>query len=162
MIEWLAYKIFGGGKRLYLRYLQKIIRKSLSQIDDSSTFTFKCTFLHPENIVIGKNTYLNGGMFVAGDDSKIIIGDNCLISYNVHMRTSSHNHSVMDVPIREQGESQKDIVIGNNVWIGYGAQILSGVIIGDNSIVGAGAVVTRSIPENCIYGGVPAKLIRER
>jgi len=57
-------------------------------------------------------------------------------------------------------ESSKLIVIGNQVWIGSGARILKGVIIGDNAIIAAGSIVTRDIPANCMAAGIPARVVR--
>ena len=56
----------------------------------------------------------------------------------------------------------RDVEVGSNVWIGYGACILRGVAVGDNSIVGTNSVVTRDVPANAVVGGVPAKLLRMR
>ncbi len=112
-----------------------------------------------ENITIGANTYINGGMILAGNNSKIIIGDNCLISYNVHIRTSSHLYKNKNMLIKDQGNYEKNIVIGDDVWIGYGAQIMPGVSIGNGAVIGAGAVVTKDVEEYTIVGGVPAKKI---
>ena len=120
-----------------------------------------CVIVHPENISVGENSYINGGMLLASPNARISIGKNCLISYAVHIRTDMHRHEP-GVPIIEQGVTESDIVIGDNVWIGYGAQIMSGVTIGSNSIVGAGAVVTKDVPQNVIVGGVPARIIGER
>jgi acetyltransferase-like isoleucine patch superfamily enzyme len=117
--------------------------------------------MFPKNISIGDNSYINGGRIYAGRNSSIVIGKDCLISYNVHIRTSSHRHYGRD-KIRLQGNFEKSIDIGNNVWIGYGVQILPGIKIGDNSIIAAGAVVTKDVPPNSIYGGIPAILIKKR
>lgn len=116
----------------------------------------------PENVYIGDNSYINGGMIAASKDAKIIIGANCMISYQVHMRTDMHIHTSCDLPMNAQGHTHKNIIIGNDVWIGYGAQIMAGVTIGDGAIIGAGAVVTRDIEPYTIVGGVPARLIKER
>ena len=62
----------------------------------------------------------------------------------------------------DQGHIENDVIIGDNVWIGYGAQILSGVVIGSNVIVAAGAVVTKNVPNDVVVGGVPAKIISTR
>ena len=68
----------------------------------------------------------------------------------------------MDRPIRLQGIYKRDVRVGNNVWIGYGACILRGVTIGDNAIIGTSAVVTRDVPANAVVTGIPARVIRMR
>ena len=85
-----------------------------------------------------------------------------MISYAVHLRTDMHIHDSIDEPMQLQGILEKDIVIGDDVWVGYGAQILSGVIVGSHSIVAAGAVVTKEVPPYAIVGGVPARVLRYR
>jgi acetyltransferase-like isoleucine patch superfamily enzyme len=65
-------------------------------------------------------------------------------------------------PIRLQGIYKRDVRVGHNVWMGYGACVLRGVTVGDNSIVGTSAVVTTDVPENAVVGGVPARVIRMR
>ncbi len=115
-----------------------------------------------ENVVIGDNTYINGGILCAGKNSKIIIGHDCLISYNVHIRTSSHNYKNKKKLIREQGNFEKSIVIGNDVWIGYGVQILPGITIDDGAVIAAGAVVTKNVEKYTVVGGIPAKIIGKR
>ena len=74
------------------------------------------------------------------------------------------DHGVVEVerPIRVQGIYKRDVTVGNNVWIGYGACILRGVTVGDNSIIGTNAVVTKDVPPNSVVAGVPAKVIRKR
>ena len=117
---------------------------------------------HPENVFIGDGTYINGGMLVAGDHSKIVIGENCLISYNVHIRTTTHQYEKKNVLIKNQGHREADIIIGNDVWIGYGAQIMLGVTIGDGAVIGAGSIVTKNVEPYKVVAGVPAKTIKER
>lgn len=85
-----------------------------------------------------------------------------MVSYAVHLRVDMHRHENGDIPMIAQGHTHEDIVIGDNVWAGYGAQIMSGVTIGSNVIVGAGAVFTKDVPSNVIVGGVPARIIEER
>jgi acetyltransferase-like isoleucine patch superfamily enzyme len=65
-------------------------------------------------------------------------------------------------PIRLQGIYKRDVDVGHNVWIGYGACVLRGVQVGDNSVIGTSSVVTTNVPENAVVGGVPARLIRMR
>jgi len=118
--------------------------------------------LNPHNISIGDNTYVNGGYLMAGPNSKIRIGSNCLISYEVHLRSESHNYLSKHQLIRHQGNSESDIVIGDDVWIGFGAQIMMGVTVGDGAVIGAGAIVTRDVSEYRVVAGVPAREIGSR
>lgn len=114
-----------------------------------------------DNVHIGRNSYINGGHVLASPGAEIRIGNNCMVSYGVHMRTDMHKHDLTsDTPMCEQGYTEESIVIGDNVWVGYGVQILSGVTVGSNCIIAAGAVVTKDIPSGQIWGGVPAHQIR--
>ncbi len=114
------------------------------------------------NIFVGENTLINGGMIYAGKESKVVIGNNCLISYNVVIRTYSHNYIKRDELIINQGNFQKDILIGDDVWIGYGAQIFPGVRIGNGAVVAAGAIVTKNVEDYSVVAGIPAKIIKRR
>lgn len=73
-----------------------------------------------------------------------------------------HNYINKADLIREQGFTEKDITIGNDVWIGFGAQIMAGVTIGDGCVIGAGAVVTKDTEPYGVYVGVPAQLKKYR
>ena len=118
--------------------------------------------VNPERIYIGNESYINGGMIRASNNARITIGDNCMISYGVHIRTDTHVYDDPSVPMRLQGTAESDITIEDDVWIGYGAQIMAGLTVGQGSIVGAGAVVTKDVPPFTVVGGVPAKVIRSR
>lgn len=91
-------------------------------------------------IYIGKNSYVNGGEPSASPHAKIVIGNDCLISYRVHLRTDMHNYADPNMPIRLQGHTEKDIIIDNDVWIGYGVQIMAGVTIADGCVSTAATV----------------------
>jgi acetyltransferase-like isoleucine patch superfamily enzyme len=92
----------------------------------------------------------------------ISIGRECIIADRVMMIDFDHGMVEVERPIREQGIYKRDVNIGHNVWIGYGACVLRGVRIGNNSVVGTNAVVTCDVPENTIVGGIPARIIRRR
>ena len=92
----------------------------------------------------------------------ISIGRECIIADRVMMIDFDHGMVEVERPIRNQGIYKRDVNVGHNVWIGYGACILRGVKVGDNSVVGTSAVVTADVPANAVVGGVPAKLIRMR
>ena len=115
-----------------------------------------------KNIHIGEGSYINGGMLYAARDSHITIGNDCMISYDVIIRTDMHNHSDVSQLMIKQNITVKDIVIEDNVWIGHGAYIMPGVTVHRGSIVAARAVVTKDVPEFSVVAGVPAKIVRIR
>jgi acetyltransferase-like isoleucine patch superfamily enzyme len=92
----------------------------------------------------------------------VSIGRECVIADRVMMIDFDHGSVEVDRPIRLQGIYKRDVRVGNNVWIGYGACILRGVTVGDNAIVGTNAVVTKDVEANAVVGGVPAKVLRMR
>lgn len=105
-----------------------------------------------DNVGIGEYAYLGG----AGGLS---IGRDCIIGQYFSCHPENHNFNDQTKLIREQGVTRKGIVIHSNCWIGSKVTILDGVEIGANSVIAAGAVVTKSFPKNSIIGGVPAKKI---
>lgn len=117
----------------------------------------------PQNIFIDEDTMINDNTMIhASPNAKIVIGDHCMISYYVCLRTQAHNYLDTTIPMKHQGQQEKDIVIGNDVWIGYGAQIMPGIHIGDGAVIGAGAIVTKDCDAYGVYAGVPAKKIKFR
>lgn len=109
------------------------------------------------NIEIGENFYSNHNLVIL-DCAKVKFGDNVFIAPNCGFYTAEHP---LNAETRNKGsEYAKPIIIGNNVWIGGGVQILSGVTVGNNSVVAAGAVVTKNVPDNSVVAGVPAKVIK--
>jgi acetyltransferase-like isoleucine patch superfamily enzyme len=90
------------------------------------------------------------------------IGEQCVIADRAMFIDFDHGVVEVERPIRVQGIYKRDVEVGSNVWIGYGACILRGVRVGDNSIVGTNAVVTRDVPANAVVAGVPARIVRMR
>lgn len=132
---------------------EECLNETMHSYGSQGRLTADVEVRHPEHIYIGASSYVNGGMLAASEHAKILIGNNCMLSYCVHLRTDMNNYNRIDVPIEKQGNSERDIIIGDDVWIGYGAQVLSGIHIGSHAIVGAGAVVTHDIPEYAVVGG---------
>ena len=95
-------------------------------------------------------------------EGKIYIDDDVLIAQYVLITANVHNFDDPNIPIKDQPITAKTIRIKRGAWIGANAIILPGVTIGENSIVGAGAVVTKDVPPMAIVGGVPAKIIKYR
>ena len=92
----------------------------------------------------------------------VSIGRECIIADRVMMIDFDHGIDEVERPVRLQGIYKRDVRVGNNVWIGYGACILRGVTVGDNAVIGTGAVVTKDVPANAVVAGVPARVIRMR
>lgn len=108
-------------------------------------------------IRIGARTFANFGL-VALDVATITIGDDVQIGPNVQLLTPTHP---VDAPLRRaKWESARPIVVSDNVWLGGGAIVLPGVSIGENTVVGAGAVVTADLPANVVAVGNPARVRR--
>jgi len=93
---------------------------------------------------------------------RVSIGEQCIVADRVMLIDFDHNVAEVERPIRRQGIYKRDVRVGNNVWIGYGAQILRGATVGDNAIIGASAVVTKDVPANAVVAGAPARVIRMR
>jgi len=125
---------------------------------------------------VGHATKLRCHEGVISVGAKSVLGQECTVSAYRHVSIGREcvvadrvmlidfDHGVVDVeqPIRLQGIYKRDVRIGNNVWIGYGACVLRGVTVGDNAVIGTNAVVTRDVPDNAVVAGVPARVIRMR
>jgi acetyltransferase-like isoleucine patch superfamily enzyme len=173
--------------RLGWRYLWRRLLTSAGRRWRTDGFVF---FGRGLEIEIGARGRLELGRFVwLGDRTKIrchegqveigaktVIGQECTISAYQHVRIGEQcviadramfidfDHGVVEVerPIRQQGIYKRDVEVGSNVWIGYGACILRGVRVGDNAIVGTNSVVTKDVPANAVVGGIPARVLRMR
>lgn len=126
-----------------------------------------------KNVNVERLAYFGDGQGIfIGDNSGIgvnckvqppvKIGNDVMMGEDVIIITNTHKFDDCSIPMRIQGSETLPVIIEDNVWIGSRAIILPGVKIGKGSIIGAGAVVTKDIPEYSIVGGVPAKLIRSR
>lgn len=115
-----------------------------------------------ENIYLGENSHINQYCCVwASPNSRIYLGDNLLMGPGAKIFSSNHM-TRLGVPMNSQPSVEKDIRVGNDVWIGANSVVVAGVTIGEGTIVAAGSVVTKDIPAYSIVGGIPAKVIKER
>jgi acetyltransferase-like isoleucine patch superfamily enzyme len=116
---------------------------------------------HEGLVEIGPKTVLGQECTVSAY-RRVRIGAQCVIADRAMFIDFDHNVADVELPIRLQGIYARDVEVGNNVWVGYNAQILRGVRVGDNAIIGANSVVTRDIPANAVAAGAPARVIRMR
>lgn len=110
------------------------------------------------NIFIGENFFANFNLTVL-DEAEVRIGDNVFIGPNVSIYTACHPLEAAER--NKYIEWAEPVIIGDNVWIGGSATVLPGVRIGDNAVIGAGAVVTKDVPDDVVVGGNPARIIKK-
>lgn len=112
------------------------------------------------SIISISNFAFIGAYSWTGGKGNIKIGTNTMISINCVLISSNHDYQNIPVPYYSGEEIIGDITIGNNVWIGSSSVILPGVKIGDGSVIGAGSIITKDIPQDSMAFGNPAKIIK--
>lgn len=137
---------------------QHVLHKLLGAVGEGVVIRPPLYIDYGRYIRIGARSFVNYGL-VALDVAPITIGEDVRIGPNVQLLTPTHP---LEAEPRKAGwEGGKPIVIEDNVWIGGGAIILPGVTVGRNSVVGAGAVVSRDVPPNVLVAGNPGRIVRE-
>lgn len=135
-------------------------RLLLKQCGSGVFFDHRVYIKFPWLVSLGSDVSVNRGVeFYCGmlDGSRVLIGSNVRIAPNVKFHAAGHDPD--DPLLMDNGG---DIIVGDDVWIGAGALILQGVHIGRGAVIAAGSVVSRDVPEHCIAGGVPARVIRTK
>ncbi len=168
------------GKSITIRNPYKIIIGNNVIIDDNCMLDAKGIdnngIIINDDVYIGRNTILsckNGDIILnknvnIGFNCEIYslksvqVGENTLIAAYTYIIGGGHTSEKLDIPFRDQEKHALGINIGSNVWLGAKSVIMDGCDIGNNSIVGAAAVVTKSIPEYSVAAGIPAKIIKSR
>lgn len=138
---------------------RKLLSELLGRIGEGCAIypPFWCDYGY--NIELGDNVFANHGLTVL-DGAKVRIGNDVLIGPGCFIHTAGHP---VNPKLRRQWLAfNKEITIGNGVWIGAGVHILPGVTIGDNAVIGAGSIVTRDIPANCVAVGNPCRAMEPR
>lgn len=114
-----------------------------------------CTITIGERSFVGHHTHLA----CTEDESKLVIGNDCMLSSYVQVRTGD-SHSILDLEGNRINKA-KSVTIGNHCWLGEGSKVLKGVTIGEDVIVSTGSIVTKSFCNNLLLGGIPAKVLKE-
>lgn len=115
---------------------------------------------HKGRITLDDDVFIGAHCSIYGQGS-ITIGAGSLIATGTSIISSNHSYADPDRPYADQGESALGVVISPNCWIGANCTILDGVVLGNNSVVAAGAVVNRSFEGNVVLGGVPARILKK-
>ena len=116
---------------------------------------------HEGEVIVGQKSVLGQECTISAY-RHVRIGEQCVIADRAMFIDFDHGVVEVERPIRLQGIYKRDVDVGSNVWVGYGACVLRGVRVGDNSVIGTNSVLTKDIPANAVVGGVPARLLRMR
>lgn len=156
---------------IYKQYNLIIFRRRWRKINSHNKTSVKGIF-NDKLVNVGNGSYGELNVVSFNDVSKLIIGNYCSIAQNVSFIVNAEHdfNNILTYPFKvailqtknDEAISKGNIVVDDDVWIGYGATIMSGVHIGQGAVVAAGAVVTKDIPPYAIVGGVPAKVIKYR
>ena len=154
--------IINFGKDVILNNFSIDIQADQCQIDicDSVRFGGRIIMkISPSNsLVIGEGTTIGGCNFVVGEGGKVVVGKDCMFSWGIEVRNTD-SHAILD----SEGNRinfARDIDISDHVWIGAKSTILGGVVLGENSVVGIGSVVTGEHVPAVVLAGVPARVVR--
>lgn len=163
MLDLLARLISGAVNWAQRRSLARRIR-GYRGISPRATIGVGSRLVGPkDHFLIGEMSYLNLAHLSCGEHSRVIIGRSCAIGYNVSIKAITHSlHKPTNNASGPIIHVERDIVIGDDCWIGDNVYIREGVTLGNHVIVGANSVVTRSVPDNQVIAGVPARVIKER
>lgn len=135
-----------------------LLKQLLGSVGDNCWIEPPIRVAYGSHIHIGNNFYGNFNLVVV-DDATVTIGDNVMVAPNVTISTAGHP---IDPDIRITGQQfSLPVHIEDNVWLGTGVIVHPGVVIGRNSVIGSGSVVTKSIPPNVVAAGVPCRVLRE-
>jgi len=163
-----CFKVFVAVlKNTWLNVSKKVLWRSRNTNNDS----YAVSQFNHKLVKVGAYTYGDIRALTLDDHSRLKIGSFCSIAPQVIFIVSAGHdmHRVSTYPFKAkvidgslEGIAKGDIIIGDDVWIGYGATILSGVRIGQGAVIAAGAVVDKDVPPYAVFGGVPAKVIKYR
>jgi len=172
-VRFVYKEVIGGGNIMIVGKHSLLNRVALKiggcnneiVIGDGCRFGHGCRILLLGNnmkLHIGDNSSFSHDdeLLVQEDGVKIKIGDDCMFSHHINVRTSDA-HPIYDIQTGERSNKAKDVIIGNHVWITAHCIIQKGCQIGSGSIIATHSVVTKSIPDNCVAAGIPAKVVKE-
>ena len=163
-INYLLYKIFAAwlpksqrskfAKGLRVFFARRILKSCGKNVNIEKNAYFTPDVSIGDRSGIGIDCEING---------PVSIGNDVMMGPEVIIYTSGHNFARSDITMIEQGSSEKEpVIIGDDTWIGRRVMIMPGVTIGKGCVIGAGAVVTKDIPDYTVAGGVPAKVLKAR
>lgn len=158
---------FTHWKLFYQNQMLRLCKNKFKKFSDTAQFRPGAYAIGCSKIEIGNRVIIRPQCMLFADtnysvDTTISIEDDVMLGSGVHIYINNHSFSRLDIPIIDQGhELPKPVILKKGCWIGANVIILPGVEIGENSVVGAGSVVTKSLPAGVLAIGTPAKIIRQ-
>ena len=157
---------FTHWKLFFKKSMLKLCKNKFKSFSDTSEFRPGAYAVVCSKISIGKRVVIRPGTMLLADPAEdgagITIEDDVLIGSGVHFYVGNHNFENPKIPVIDQGHTaSKPILLKKGCWIGANVTILPGVVIGENSVIGAGSVVTKSIPNNVVAVGNPCKVLKK-
>jgi acetyltransferase-like isoleucine patch superfamily enzyme len=147
-----------GVLGLLLRYV--FLKNSAKKIGDNVSIQPGVFLFNPQNIQMGNNVSIHPMCYIEGAGG-IVIGNNVSIAHATTLISTDHTWEDITIPIKYNKETLSPIIIDDDVWLGCGVRVLSGVHIRTRTVVAAGAVVNKNFEENSLIGGVPVRLIKK-
>lgn len=156
---------FTHWKLYYTKQMLKLCKKKFKRFAETAQFRPGAYAVGCSKIMIGDRVVIRPGVMLFGEseslETSIIIEDNVMMGCGVHIYINNHKFDDPNIPLIDQGYYPDECVtLKNGCWIGANAILLPGVTIGKNSVVGAGSIVTKSIPDGVVAVGSPAKIIK--
>lgn len=152
-------KRLGGKLGLGIRYI--LLKTIAKRIGDNVSIHENVYIHNPENLIIGDNVSIHSLSYIDASGG-INIGDDVSVAHGVTIMSTTHTYTSSEISIKYQPIAYKDTIIEDNVWLGAKCTILAGVRVESGAVVGASSVVTKTVRENTIVGGVPARKIKNR
>ncbi len=141
-----------------MRYV--ILKSLIKNCGNNTRIGTNVTILNWDKITLGSNVSIHDNCYIDGAGG-LFMENNVSIAHNSSILTTNHSWNDLSLPIKYNPVVYGKVILRNDVWVGCGCRILSNVEIGRRSIIAAGAVVNKGVASHTIYGGVPAKLIKD-
>lgn len=150
----------------YKSTMLTLCRMRFKSFDDTAEFRAGAYAVGCSRIILGARVVVRPGCMFFGEsgtlEESIVIEDDVMLGSGVHIYINNHRFDRMDIPLIDQGYyPDSPVLLKRGCWVGANTVILPGVTVGENSVVGAGSVVTRSVPDGTVVAGCPAKEIRK-
>lgn len=154
--------------RLYFKKtMQLLCQQKFKHFPNSAEFRAGAYAIVCSKISLGENVVIRPNTMIfadprEGDAGSVVIEDNVMLGSGVHIYASNHRFNLPDINIIDQGHSSaQTIILKEGCWLGANVVVLPGVTIGNNSVVGAGSIVTKNVPDRVVVAGNPAKIIKK-